>query len=593
MPQLDFKTFDSLAFRWESTQMLWFILVEEDGFPLLHFRAGRNEESEWKFQSMTKTERKSREMGKASHKACFNITDVICAPSIKCIVAAHSFIKAFERDQKDEMKILNIKVDGGLSESIEGYYLQKPFRSLAAERGYPVDEVYETSVKWSRNSIVDPYVNLDWRIKAALESFREKYSGSMDKVVAVFVDKSLESVLRGVGIRSRVLFKLHAPPVDDDTPMPQLDFKTFDSLAFRWESTQMLWFILVEEDGFPLLHFRAGRNEESEWKFQSMTKTERKSREMGKASHKACFNITDVICAPSIKCIVAAHSFIKAFERDQKDEMKILNIKVDGGLSESIEGYYLQKQFRSLAAERGYPVDEVYEFRQFCTSMSQSYFRTFDSWAFSWQSTQTLWFILVEEDRFPHLRFRAVRNEMGEWKFQSVTTIENKSRVMGKASHEACFNITDVICAPSMRCVAAADSFIKAFEGDQKDETKILNIKVDGGLSESVEGYYLVKQFRSLAVERGYPVDEVYETSIKWSENCNLDTYVNFDCRINAALESLREKYSGSMDKMVAVFVDSSLESVLRGVGLRSQVVFKLHAPAVEDTPMARKNEGN
>ncbi|KRZ73616.1 hypothetical protein T10_1982 [Trichinella papuae] len=211
--------------------------------------------------------------------------------------------------------------------------------------------------------------------------------------------------------------------------------------------------------------------------------------------------------------------------------------------------------------------------------MSQSYFRTFDSWAFSWQSTQTLWFILVQEDRFPHLRFRAVRNEMGEWKFQSVTTIENKSRVMGKASHEACFNITDVISAPSMKCVAAADSFIKAFERDQKDEMKILNIKVDGGLSESVEGYYLQKQFRSLAVERGYPVDEVYETSIKWSENCNVDAYVNLDWRINAALESLREKYSGSMDKVVVVFVDKSLESVLRGVGIRSRVLFKLHAP--------------
>ncbi|KRY54028.1 hypothetical protein T4A_7987, partial [Trichinella pseudospiralis] len=42
--------------------------------------------------------------------------------------------------------------------------------------------------------------------------------------------------------------------------------------------------------------------------------------------------------------------------------MKNLNIKIDGGLSESIEGYYLQKQFRSLALERGYAVDEVYEY---------------------------------------------------------------------------------------------------------------------------------------------------------------------------------------------------------------------------------------
>ncbi|KAL1230581.1 Inactive serine protease [Trichinella pseudospiralis] len=59
--------------------------------------------------------------------------------------------------------------------------------------------------------------------------------------------------------------------------------------------------------------------------------------------------------------------------------------------------------------------------------MSRSYFKTFDSWALYWKSTQTLWFILVEEDRFPHLRFRAVRNEMGEWKFYSTTTVESKS----------------------------------------------------------------------------------------------------------------------------------------------------------------------
>ncbi|KRY70494.1 hypothetical protein T4A_14250 [Trichinella pseudospiralis] len=105
-----------------------------------------------------------------------------------------------------------------------------------------------------------------------------------------------------------------------------------------------------------------GKNEDREWKSQSMTTIEARSGLMGEASHEARFNITDVICAPSIKCIIAADSFIKGFERDQKGKMKNLNIKIDGGLSESIEGYYLQKQFRSLALERGYAVDEVYEY---------------------------------------------------------------------------------------------------------------------------------------------------------------------------------------------------------------------------------------
>ncbi|KRY99533.1 hypothetical protein T11_4322, partial [Trichinella zimbabwensis] len=37
--------------------------------------------------------------------------------------------------------------------------------------------------------------------------------------------------------------------------MSQPVFKNFDSWAFRWESTQLLWFILVEEDGFPVLRY--------------------------------------------------------------------------------------------------------------------------------------------------------------------------------------------------------------------------------------------------------------------------------------------------------------------------------------------------
>ncbi|KRY64173.1 hypothetical protein T4A_496 [Trichinella pseudospiralis] len=45
-----------------------------------------------------------------------------------------------------------------------------------------------------------------------------------------------------------------------------------------------------------------------------------------------------------------------------------------------------------------------------------------------------------------------------------------------------------------------------------------------------------------------------------------------------------------SMDKMVAVFVDKSLESVLRGVGAHSRRLFKLYSPAIEDTLMAQEN---
>ncbi|KRZ64772.1 hypothetical protein T10_7320, partial [Trichinella papuae] len=153
--------------------------------------------------------------------------------------------------------------------------------------------------------------------------------------------------------------------------MSKLDFKTSDSLAFCWESTEMQWFILIASSAFPCnttmnLHLKKsifripnlGRNEENKWKFQSMSKTEGKSREMGEASHKACFNITNVISAPNINCILAADSFIKGFEGEKKDQGKSLNIKVDGGLSETVDGFYLQQQFQSLVAESGYPIDK-------------------------------------------------------------------------------------------------------------------------------------------------------------------------------------------------------------------------------------------
>ncbi|KRZ01820.1 hypothetical protein T11_9229 [Trichinella zimbabwensis] len=222
--------------------------------------------------------------------------------------------------------------------------------------------------------------------------------------------------------------------------------------------------------------------------------------------------------------------------------------------------------------------------------MSQPVFKNFDSWAFRWESTQLLWFILVEEDGFPVLRYHEMKKEAGEWKFQSMTVAERKSRVMGEASHETCFNISDVISAPSIRCIAAAQSFIKGFESGQQDITNFLKIKVDAALSESVEGYYLQKQFRLLAVERGYRVDESYETSVQWPENCKVDPYVDLDWRISAALESFKIKYSGSKDKTVVVFVDKRLESVLRHVAGLSRVSYELYIPPVEDTPLTQEN---
>ncbi|KRZ01600.1 hypothetical protein T11_2030 [Trichinella zimbabwensis] len=311
----------------------------------------------------------------------------------------------------------------------------KQFRLLAVERGYRVDESYETSVQWPENCKVDPYADLDWRISAALESFKIKYSGSKDKMVVVFVDKSLESVLRHVAGLSRVAYELYIPP--------------------PW---------------------------------------------------------------------------------------------------------------------------------QFYTGMWKTDLSTFDSWSFRSESTQELWFILVEEDELPFLRLRSgVSHIVG--RFASTTMTERRSRAMGRASFNARFNITDVICAPSFTCFTAADNFIKGFQDGLEDEMKILNIKVDGGLSSTVEGYYLHKQFRSMVVESGFNVDETYETSVKCPENYKIDPYVNLDWRINAALGSIKKKYSASMFQMVAVFVDKCLDNVLKGATVGSWPAFKVHVPSVGISP--------
>ncbi|KAL1231468.1 Deoxyhypusine hydroxylase [Trichinella spiralis] len=216
------KSFQSWVFHWISTQMMWFILVEEDEFPSLRPRGGLgiNRKSQRNFKSLTAVERKSFLMGDAARITRFNISNVICSPSINCIIAADSFIKGFQYMKNDEMNVLNIKIDGGFSSTAEGYYLQKQFRSLVVERGYDVDETYETSVQWPGNCKADPYVDLEWRLSAALDSMRNKYQDTMPNVVAVFVDKSLGSVLREIASRSQLLINMEIPPVEE-TPLTQ------------------------------------------------------------------------------------------------------------------------------------------------------------------------------------------------------------------------------------------------------------------------------------------------------------------------------------------------------------------------------------
>ncbi|KRY80862.1 hypothetical protein T4D_12960 [Trichinella pseudospiralis] len=90
------------------------------------------------------------------------------------------------------MKILNIKVDGVLSSTLEVF----------ACFVYIYIDLHKISVKCPNNYKIDPYVNLDWRINTALGSIRKKNSGSMFQMVAVIVDKCLEMVLKTATVGS-------------------------------------------------------------------------------------------------------------------------------------------------------------------------------------------------------------------------------------------------------------------------------------------------------------------------------------------------------------------------------------------------------
>ncbi|KRY54501.1 hypothetical protein T03_3908 [Trichinella britovi] len=351
----------SWVLRWESTPMMWFILVEDDGFPVLRLREGKNEASERDFQSMTAVERKSCVMGQASQIEHFNISEVICAPSIKCIVAADSFINGFQCEKKDEIKGLNIKIDGGLSSTAECYYLHKEFRSLVVERGYDVDETYESSVERPTKCKEDPYVDLDSRLSAALKFMRRKYSDSEDKVVTVFVDKCLGSVLRSAARRSRM----------------SENFEMFDSIVYCWDSVQLMCFVYVKDVDIPPRYVgKVGRQSQGS-SGPIMTGIESSSVLMGAEIVEMPYNVTNVISAPNFKCLAAAAAFISGYQGPVKVGQNALNIKIDGGLSLTNAAFEMHEKFQSLVAESGYNIDKTYNLETRVEATLESLRKTF------------------------------------------------------------------------------------------------------------------------------------------------------------------------------------------------------------------------
>ncbi|KRY48893.1 hypothetical protein T03_8164 [Trichinella britovi] len=610
--QPGFKSFHSWVYRWDSSATIWFIMVEEDGFPFLQLRAGKNGASESNFHSMTAVGRKSLEMGGLAREAGFNISDIICAPSVKCIVAA-----AFQRGKKDEIKGLNIKIDGAFSSTTEGYYLHKQFRSLAAERGYNVDETYKTSVKCCGKCKVDRYVNLECRLAAAVQFLKEKYSGMEQNAVVVFVDKSLKSVLTD-GYSTNDIFALHSisrclrrktinkgiktAGTEIFVSMLDPDFDRFDSLVCSWNSCQKLWFILVDDGNYLASRLGLEEKKPDSSSGPSMASIESKSRYMGVASGNARHNITNVISAPNFKCITAAAGFIRGYEDAVKVIEKSLTIKIDGGFAETYVAFNLQDQFRSLAIENGYRVDETYESsapfpveyhlhphlqleKRLATtmeSMKEKFAGACDNIVVVFVHDSLKSDLKSIDDKIPKPLEQHVDippRYVGKVGRQSqgssgpiMTGIESSSVLMGAEIVEMPYNVTNVISAPNFKCLAAAAAFISGYQGPVKVGQNALNIKIDGGLSLTNAAFEMHEKFQSLVAESGYNIDKTYKTVAEFSEESSLET------RVEATLESLRKTFPGTWKDAVAIFVEKPLQIVLEIITINDPVPSEIYA---------------
>ncbi|KRY16154.1 hypothetical protein T12_9142 [Trichinella patagoniensis] len=420
--------------------------------------------------------------------------------------------------------------------------------------------------------------------------------------------------------------------------MPEPELYTFDTFAYYNDCNPLLWFIMIQDMPPSTPPYCKARNRGALWNAPVMPIVQRKLCLMGAASRDAGINITDVICAPSLKCILLADSFIEGYESKLDDKDQVLEMKIDGGFSESLDYYHQHEQLKTNVMESGFRVDKThdtsYKYPEYCnyesfdkmderihetlksirTKYADSTNRTMA--VFVNKSLESVLQFITKEPPIPLELYIArkaeAKNELvgvsldiytndvvysglginrkSQRNFKSLTAVERKSFLMGTVACITRLNITDVICSPSTNCINAADSFIKGFQLGKNDEMNVLKIKIDGGFSSTAEGYYLHKEFRSLVVERGYDVDDSYETSVQWPGNYKVDPYVDLEWRLSAALDSMRYKYPDTNPNVVAVFVDKSLGSMLSDIAGRSQLLINMEIPPSEDTPLTQEN---
>ncbi|KRZ91315.1 hypothetical protein T08_802 [Trichinella sp. T8] len=214
MAEIGFERFETLAYWWKTTPRVWFVLVDEVDILSRRLEEEGKKPYEPSGPFMTSTETRSLRMGIAASDANYNISSVISAPHIKCIAAANSFIKGYQDILICGEKRMNIKIEGGLGKTATAFQLHKQFQLLAVESGYNVDETYKTFTKCPVNHSISTSVVSKWRIASTVKNIRKKFPVSRGNTVAVFVDSSLKSILKRLGLKE-------TKPMDPRTARPR------------------------------------------------------------------------------------------------------------------------------------------------------------------------------------------------------------------------------------------------------------------------------------------------------------------------------------------------------------------------------------
>ncbi|KRY70472.1 hypothetical protein T4A_3313, partial [Trichinella pseudospiralis] len=256
--------------------------------------------------------------------------------------------------------------------------------------------------------------------------------------------------------------------------------------------------------------------------------------------------------------------FAEQFQKSIKRQMSNLNIwhhrrRNDNAFSKDNHAWFNKKEHENI--QRLY---FLFHSTKFSSRAKMPELYAFDTFAYYRDCNPLLLFIMIKDGPSSNQPFCAAGNRSGLCDEPMMSVVERKLRYMGATSRAAGINITDVICAPSLKYIALADSFIEGYESKLEEKDKVLKIKIDGGFSESIDYYYLQEQLKTNVMESGFPVDQIYETSYKCPKHRNYETFIEMDERITETLKSIRAKYSDSTERTMAIFVNKSLESVLQ-----------------------------